>query len=559
MCSEREEKTEKPPETKTPKASASKASVVFATETLGQSIGPSPAVPTSTRTCAPAGQAKESVPPVLPTPGKIGRYEVRQLLAQGGFGAVYVGHDADLDRQVAIKVPLPGITEGQREKFLQEARRLAQLRHPGIVTVHDVGVDAGQCYIVTDFLQGMTLHHWLDQHTPTWQEAARITIAVAEALAYAHARRTVHRDVKPGNIILIEGLIPVLVDFGLGISEADVSGAERGRVAGTVPYMSPEQVCGASHRIDGRTDVYSLGVVLYRMLCGRLPFTARDPRELLRQIVYDDPQPPRQLVPSVPRQLEAICLRALAKEQNARYTTAGDMAEDLRQLLVAAWAEDITVPPTSSGIPSQRYNSASAAGLTAAVPSSVRQLGESQIREVTLLYGKSELRGADSDTSVHPEKQNKLVQKSYALCIETIRRFGGTRLPTEDEELLVCFGYPEAHEDAPQRAVRAGLAILHELELRNRQHGAELSMWFTIHTGLAVVGETLGYPGMISLTGEANLVASRLESVARPGTVLVSQATYLLIQGFFHCESLGAHALKGVLEPVVVFRVLHEG
>ena len=144
-----------------------------------------------------------------------------------------------------------------------------------------------------------------------------------------------------------------------------------------------------------------------------------------------------------------------------------------------------------------------------------------------------------------------------------IQRFDGTLVSTAGEELLVCFGYPQAYEDAAQRAVRAGLGILRELTLRNpeflRQHGAQFSMWFTIHTGLAVVGETPGDARTISLTGEANLVATRLESVARPGSVLVTQSTYRLIQGFFHCEPLGAHALKGVVEPVVVFQVLREG
>ena len=151
------------------------------------------------------------------------------------------------------------------------------------MTVYDVGVDAGQCYIVADFLQGIPLHRWLEEHNPTWQEAAGITAALAETLAYAHAHRTVHRDVKPENIILLEGLVPVLVDFGLGITEADVPGAERGRVAGTLPYMSPEQVAARFIVLDGRTDIYSLGVVLYRMLRGRLPFAARDWDELKRQ------------------------------------------------------------------------------------------------------------------------------------------------------------------------------------------------------------------------------------------------------------------------------------
>ena len=239
----------------------------------------------------------------------------------------------------------------QIEEFLREARRAAQLRHPGIVTVYDVGVANGQCYIVSDFLQGLTLRKWWAEHTHTWHAAARIVAEVADALAYAHAHSTIHRDIKPENIILIEDGRPVLLDFGLGISESDPLGCQRGVVAGTMPYMSPEQVRGLAHRIDGRTDIYSLGVILYELLCGRLPFRSRDSQELWRQILEDEPQPPRQLVPSLPRQLESICLKALAKEQSQRYTAAGDMAEELRLVLASAAAEasDVWHPPRRSG------------------------------------------------------------------------------------------------------------------------------------------------------------------------------------------------------------------
>ena len=178
-----------------------------------------------------------------------------------------------------------------------------------------MSVDAGRCYIVTDFLQGLTLHRWLNEHTPIWQEAARITAAVAEALAYAHAHRTVHRDVKPENIMLIEGVMPVLVDFGLGLTEADVSGAG-GLVAGTVPL----HVAGAGSRRKS-SDRRSDGHLFFggRLVSDAMRAVAVYPPRTKgtdAQIVYDDPQPPRQLVPSLPRQLEAICLKALEKEQS---------------------------------------------------------------------------------------------------------------------------------------------------------------------------------------------------------------------------------------------------
>ena len=215
--------------------------------------------------------------------------------------------------------------QAEDEPALQEARRLAQLRHPGIVAVHDVGVHEGQFYLVSDYLDGPDLGRWLRDHRPSWPEAARIAAAVADALAHAHARLIIHRDVKPANILLTADLAPVLVDFGLALDETQAGGGAKGIVAGTPWYMSPEQAAGTAHRIDGRTDIYSLGVVLYEMLTGRVPFRATNPQELLRQVRDDEPQPPRQLVGDIPPELERVCLKALAKRQQDRYTTAGGL------------------------------------------------------------------------------------------------------------------------------------------------------------------------------------------------------------------------------------------
>jgi serine/threonine protein kinase len=201
------------------------------------------------------------------------------------------------------------------------------------VAVHDVGVQEGRVYLVSDYLDGPDLGRWLRDYRPTWAEAARIAAAVADALAHVHAQLVVHRDVKPANILLTADRAPVLVDFGLALDETQAGGSEKGIVSGTPWYMSPEQAAGTAHRIDGRTDIYSLGVVLYELLTGRVPFRATNPLELLRQVRDDEPQPPRQLVRDIPPELERACLKALAKRQHDRYTTAGDFAADLRRVL----------------------------------------------------------------------------------------------------------------------------------------------------------------------------------------------------------------------------------
>jgi serine/threonine protein kinase len=244
---------------------------------LTTDLTPGPQAEPVTKRDAPAPQAA------------FGRYQVRNALGVGGFGAVYLGHDTQLDRPVAIKVLRggPEVPQAETARFLQEARRLAQLSHTGIVAVHDVGLEGGQVYLVSDFLEGPDLGRWLGDHRPAWPEAARIAAAVADALAHAHARSIVHRDVKPANIILTPDRGPVLVDFGLGLDEAVAGGSALGVISGTPAYMAPEQVAGAAHRIDGRTDIYGLGVVLYEMLCGRLPFRASSTGELLRQVRDD--------------------------------------------------------------------------------------------------------------------------------------------------------------------------------------------------------------------------------------------------------------------------------
>jgi serine/threonine protein kinase/pSer/pThr/pTyr-binding forkhead associated (FHA) protein len=277
-----------------------------------------------------------------PAPESIGRYKVLRRLGGGAYGDVYLADDGVMDRQVAVKVPSARLlaTERAREEFLREARSVARLQHEGIVRAYDFGQEAdGRCYIVYELVDGESLAERIkperiatDPLPP--EQAIRIVAQVAEALHYAHLQGLVHRDIKPANILLDRQGRPKVADFGVAVREEDLA-RERGRLAGTLPYMSPEQARREGHRLDGRSDIFSLGVVLYELLCGRRPFTAPAEDDLVDEILHREARPPRQIRDSIPRELERVCLTALSKRVGDRYTTAGDMAADLRQ---AAWA-----------------------------------------------------------------------------------------------------------------------------------------------------------------------------------------------------------------------------
>jgi class 3 adenylate cyclase/predicted ATPase len=502
----------------------------------------------------------ESPADAVPPPAAFGRYQVRRALGAGGFGAVYLGHDSQLDRPVAIKVlhAGDGLPQAEGEQALQEARRLARLRHPGIVTVHDVGVHEGRVYIVSDYLDGPDLGRWLADHRPAWTEAARIAAAVADALAHAHAQLVIHRDVKPANILLTAHRAPVLVDFGLALDEVRAGGGEKGVISGTPWYMSPEQAAGVAHRIDGRTDIYSLGVVLYELLTGRVPFQAENPLELLRQVRDDEPQPPRQLVRDIPPELERVCLKALAKRQQDRYTTAADFAEDLRRVLPAVAEASVSrQTPVETSVGAARPTQPASSRPDAwAPPSSRRRAREAERRQVTVLVCGCGLFESEAYLELDAEDQAKALPAFQMTCEEAVRRFDGTVVQCNEQGLLVCFGYPVAYEDAAHRAVRTGLAILEDMkaldEQLRRDHKLELSPWVGIHTGPAVVEAK---EEAVSLVGEARNVAVRLEDVAAPGQVLCSEATHRLIRDQFQCASLGHRKIKGVPQPIELFHV----
>lgn len=265
---------------------------------------------------------------------QIGRFQLLSRIGVGGFGTVWKAQDAELDRIVAIKIPRKGqLSAKEEELFFREARAAAQLRHPNIVPVHEVGRDGDTIFIVSDLIRGESLANWLREQHPSTRDMVVLLAKVADALHFAHEHGIVHRDFKPSNVIIDQDGEPHLMDFGLAKREVgEVTMTIDGQVVGTPAYMSPEQAAGGTHWVDRRTDVYSLGVVLFEVLTGELPFRGNAQMQI-RERLSADPPNPRRLNQKAPIDLTTICLRCLEREANRRYGTAQEVGAELRRYL----------------------------------------------------------------------------------------------------------------------------------------------------------------------------------------------------------------------------------
>lgn len=263
----------------------------------------------------------------------LGPYQIIGQLGQGGMATVYKAYHAKLDRYVAIKVMHPAFKDDGSflARFEREAQIVAKLEHAHIVPVYDYAEHDGQPYLVMKFIEGRTLKRILSAGPPTLEQILGILTPIASALTYAHRQGVLHRDIKPSNIVLDKDDVPYLADFGLArIAQAGESTMSADMILGTPQYISPEQARGEKN-LDARTDLYSLGVILYEMVVGRVPFNADTPYAVVHDQIYTDLPLPSKLNPDIPEPVERVLLKALAKKPADRYTSANEMIDAFRR------------------------------------------------------------------------------------------------------------------------------------------------------------------------------------------------------------------------------------
>ncbi len=268
----------------------------------------------------------------------VSHFEILECLGQGSYGIVWKAKDLLLDRLVALKVPRIR-SDNQKELFIREGRMAARLRHPNIVPVYEVGSEDDIVFLASEYVEGRTLKDLLDQERPSFESSTRWVIALANALALAHSEGVIHRDLTPSNILIDQAGHPHITDFGIAKNRLpEIAFSTEGKVIGTPGYMSPEQAHGISDAHDPRSDLFSLGVILFELLTGTAPFRGNLPT-LVQQILFVDPPSPSRYDPHIPDRLQAVCLKCMEKRPDNRYRSADQVAEALEEFLRDGCAE----------------------------------------------------------------------------------------------------------------------------------------------------------------------------------------------------------------------------
>jgi serine/threonine protein kinase/predicted ATPase len=549
------------------------------------SLKPSPRKSTASKSSSRkrARKSGEQTPlEVVPGRTTLGAYRILEKIGAGGMGTVYLAKDTRLGRRVALKL-LPAQFARDEElvrRFEQEARAASALNHPNIITVHEIGEERGRLFIVTEFVEGKTLRERMWERRFSTSEALDVCAQVAGALQKAHAAGVVHRDVKPENLMLDEDGHVKVLDFGIAKQVASVPSVDTeaptsaqvntasGIVLGTTAYMSPEQVRG--YELDGRSDVWSLGCVLYEMLTGRAPFEEKNFGDLVVAILHGNPPSLTDLAPEVSADVTVLVARALAKRREDRYESAKEFREELRRVarLLDVRADTLhniapaaTVPPHMQ---SRRDESPPAPTRAPSVAGRKYQTTE-QRKQLTVLFADLAEGLTALTEGLDAEDVGELMSSLWPLVDSVVEAHGGEVNKRVGESFVALWGGRGAREDDPERAVRAALEMQSALfafvgkgktQDSNEEEGEEARLMRAgVSTGLVLLGE-VGTTGELTVTGDPVRLASRLQQEAPVGGVLISHDTYRHVRGVFDVLPPESIQTSGRSEPVQFYRVM---
>jgi class 3 adenylate cyclase/tetratricopeptide (TPR) repeat protein len=463
----------------------------------------------------------------------ISHYLIGERLGSGGMGLVHRARDERLGRTIALKFLPPhlGGSEDAKRRFMLEARAAAALEHPNVCTIYEIGeTPEGDLFIAMPFYEGETLESRLTRGPLPVDDAVGIARAVALGLGAAHQRAIVHRDIKPSNVMLVaDGRLKIL-DFGVAkVADSTITGS--GARLGTAAYMSPEQACG--NPVDARTDMWSLGVMLYEMLAGRRPFEGPTSSALLFAILTGEPAPLRDLRPEVPPALSDAVARALAKTPGRRFMSMADFVAALDAIDDrAATRTDLDASPAAA----ERRHLAVLVATVSDYASLVEQL--------------------------EPRALDDLLARLRAEAVDVVRRHGGLVNYAIGDEIVALFGLPAGHEDDELRAVRAALELRTRAEAlgtdAGRRAGLPIAVQAGIGSGSVVVQRLREGPRRYYVSGDAAIAAARLAAAAGPSGVAVGPECHRAVGPFVLSGAGPAVDVRAGQPPVAAFRVLAE-